>query len=64
MTEVALSELWAPILVSATAVFQARAVIHMATGWHRSDYRPFPDEAGVLSVMREAGVEPGGYAFP
>ena len=64
MTEVALSELWLPILLSAAAVFVASSVIHMATGWHRSDYRPFPDEASVLSAMREAGVEPGGYAFP
>lgn len=56
--------LWLPIVLSAVLVFVASSVLHMVLKIHRGDYRALPDEEGVLAAMREAGVEPGYYAFP
>ncbi len=61
---VSLTTLWLPILLAAVAVFIASSVIHMALKYHNSEYRQLPDEASVLDGMRNAGVEPGFYAFP
>jgi len=64
MPEVALTELWLPILLSAVAVFIASSVIHMATPMHKKDHRELPDQDEVLAALRKAGVERGAYAFP
>lgn len=61
---VSIAALWLPIVLSAVLVFVASAVIHMVLKIHKGDYRGLPDEERILSVMREAGVEPGYYAFP
>ena len=34
-----LSALWLPILLSAVLVFVASSLIHMASPWHKSDFR-------------------------
>ncbi len=64
MPEVALTELWLPILLAAAAVFVVSSLIHVASPLHKSDYKPLPDEGRVLEAMREAGLQRGGYAFP
>jgi hypothetical protein len=64
MPEVALADLWLPILLSAVAVFIASSVIHMATPMHKRDYKELPGQDGVLEAMRNAGVKPGAYVFP
>ena len=64
MPEVALTELWLPILLAAAAVFVVSSLIHVASPLHKSDYKPLPDEERVLEAMREAGLQRGGYAFP
>ena len=56
--------LWLPILLSAVIVFVASSVIHMVLPYHRSDYRKFPDEDGVMDALRKYGVPPGDYLFP
>ena len=56
--------LWAPILLSAVAVFIVSSILHMTLPWHRDEYRQLPDEEGLLGAMREAGVSPGRYFFP
>jgi hypothetical protein len=61
---VALSALWLPILLSAVIVFIASSVIHMVLPYHRSDYRPLPDEEKLLSVLRAANLTHGLYHFP
>jgi hypothetical protein len=59
------TSLWAPILLSAVAVFVASSILHMLLPYHRSDYRQLPDENRVLDALRSAGVTPGRtYHFP
>lgn len=61
---VPLTALWLPILLSAVIVFVASSVMHMLLPYHRSDYRPLPDEDKVLAVLRAAGLTRGLYIFP
>ena len=61
---VSLSALWLPILLSAVIVFIASSIVHMVLPYHRSDYRPLPDEDKVLAVLRSAGLSRGLYHFP
>jgi hypothetical protein len=65
MPMVSLMDLWMPIVLSAVIVFVASSLIHMVLGYHKSDYRPLPNEPAVLDALRAAGVTPGAaYHFP
>jgi hypothetical protein len=59
-----IASLWLPILLSGVGVFIASSIIHMALGYHNSDYAKMPEEENVLASMRDAGVQPGSYCFP
>lgn len=60
-----LATLWLPILLSAVVVFFASFVMHMVLTYHRTDYRPLPDEDRVADAIRNAGVTRGpAYFFP
>ena len=61
---VSMMELWLPIVVSAVVVFFASSIIHMVLKLHNSDYKKLPDEDGIASAMREAGVSPGYHTMP
>jgi hypothetical protein len=61
---VSLTALWLPILLSAVLVFVASSIIHMALGWHASDWKRFPAEAAVLDALRPFNLAPGDYAGP
>lgn len=61
---VSIPALWAPILLAAGLVFVASSVIHMAFNWHRNDFRPVPDEDGVMDALRGFGIPPGNYLIP
>ena len=61
---VPLAALWLPILLSAVIVFIASSIMHMVLPYHRSDYRPLPDEDKVLAALRAAGLQRGLYHFP
>lgn len=61
---VSLTALWLPILLSAVLVFVASSIIHMALGYHNSDYKKLPNEEKLLEAMRTLGVVPGTYHFP
>ena len=61
---VALSALWLPIVVSAVVVFIVSSIIHMALGYHASDFGRLPREEDVRAAIRNAGVKPGAYMFP
>jgi hypothetical protein len=61
---VPLTQLWLPILLSAVVVFVASSLIHMALGYHRSDFRKVPGEEKLLETLRAIGLPPGTYHFP
>ena len=61
---VSLSALWLPIILSAVIVFIASSIMHMVLPYHRSDYRPLPDEDKLLATLRAAGLKRGLYTFP
>jgi hypothetical protein len=61
---VPLPALWLPILLSAVIVFVGSSIMHMLLPYHRSDYRPLPDEAKTLAALRSAGLTRGLYTFP
>ncbi|HVS74614.1 MAG TPA: hypothetical protein VHE23_04250 [Candidatus Acidoferrales bacterium] len=61
---VPLTALWLPILLSAVIVFVASFIMHMVLPYHRSDYRPLPNEDKLLSALRGAGLTRGIYIFP
>jgi hypothetical protein len=62
---VPITALWLPIVLAAVLVFVVSSIVHMALGYHKSDYRALPREAEVLDALRGAGVTPGAtYHFP
>jgi hypothetical protein len=62
--EVALADLWLPIVVSAVLVFLASSVFHMMLPIHKGDYKKLPNEDKVLQALRDQGVTPQTYMFP
>jgi hypothetical protein len=61
---VPLTALWLPIIVSAVVCFVAGFVIWVMLPHHKSDWRPLPDEDGIMDKMRAAGVDTGMYLLP
>src|SRR5881396_3597804 len=59
-----LVSLWLPILLSAVGVFLASSVLHMFTGWHKSDYLKVPNEDRVMDTLRPLAIPPGDYMMP
>jgi len=59
-----LSALWLPILLSSVFVFVLSSLIHMATPWHKGDYRKVPDQDKVMDALRPFGIPPGDYMLP
>src|SRR5438552_7440149 len=59
-----LASLWLPILLSAVGVFLASSVLHMFTGWHKSDYLKVPNEDRVMDTLRPLAIPPGDYMMP
>ena len=59
-----LASLWLPILLSAVGVFLASSVLHMLTGWHKSDYLKVPNEDRVMDTLRPLAIPPGDYMMP
>src|SRR5437879_12684581 len=59
-----LVSLWLPILLSAVGVFLGSSVLHMFTGWHKSDYRQVPNEDRVMDMLRPLAIPPGDYMMP
>jgi hypothetical protein len=59
-----LTALWMPILLSAVIVFVASSVIHMASPWHKNDFRKAVNEDRVLDALRPLAIPPGDYLMP
>lgn len=62
--DVALTQLWAPILLSALSVFGASSLIWMFLPIHKKDYKKLPDEEGFMSAVRTQNAGPGLYYYP
>ena len=56
--------LWLPILLSAFVVFVISSIIHMALGYHNSDFAKLPNEEGVMDALRPFNIPPGEYHMP
>ncbi|HZD85700.1 MAG TPA: hypothetical protein VE052_07285, partial [Gemmatimonadaceae bacterium] len=56
--------LWLPILLSAVIVFVMSSIIHMASPWHKSDYRRVPNEDQLRNALRPMAIPPGDYMVP
>lgn len=56
--------LWLPIIVSAVAVFVLSSIVHMALGYHASDYQPLPAEDDIMAALRQHRIQPGNYVMP
>jgi hypothetical protein len=61
---VPLLSLWAPILLSAVAVFIASALIHTVLTYHQSDCAPMPSEDAVMEALRKFNIPRGDYLVP
>lgn len=59
-----LSALWLPILLSAVFVFIASSLLHMATPWHKHDYKTVPQEDQATAALRPLAIPPGDYIMP
>jgi hypothetical protein len=53
-----------PIALSAVLVFIASSIIHMATTWHKNDFRKFPNEDAVMNALRPLNLQIGNYGIP
>lgn len=61
---VPIAQLLVPILVASVLVFVASSVIHMFFTYHRSDWKPLPDEDAVMGALRTAGIPAGDFMMP
>lgn len=61
---VALTSLWAPILVAAVLVFVVSSIIHMVLPYHRTDFGRLPAEDDVMDALRRFKIPPGDYFIP
>ena len=61
---VGLIQLWLPILLSAVFVFIASSIIHMLSGWHKSDYAAVPNQDRVMEALRSFNIPAGDYMIP
>ena len=53
-----------PIVVSAVAVFLVSGFLHMATPWHRGDFKKLPNEDALADALRPVLPPPGDYLIP
>ncbi len=58
------SDFWLAILVSTVVVFLVSSVLHMLLPIHKGDMAKLPQEPEIMAAIRQAGIQPGAYAFP
>ena len=61
---VSLTALWLPILASAVLVFVMSSIVHMALGYHKTDYKSLPDEEAARAALGKQNLPPGQYHVP
>ena len=60
--DVAIFDLWLPILLSTAVVFMISFVVWMVRPYHKRDWKGVGDEEQALAGLR--GLAPGAYHFP
>jgi hypothetical protein len=61
---VALTSLWAPIVLGAVLVFLVSSIIHTVLPYHRTDFAGLPAEDEVMDALRRFKIPPGDYMMP
>lgn len=61
---VSLTALWLPIVLSAAAVFIVSSIVHMALGYHNSDFKKLSDQDKFMDTVRPLNIAPGDYMVP
>jgi hypothetical protein len=61
---VALTLLWAPIVLGGVLVFVVSSIIHMVLPYHRTDFETLPAEDDVMEALRRFKIPPGDYLVP
>jgi hypothetical protein len=61
---VPITSLLLPTLIAAVLVFVASAMLHMLLPWHRTDFRPVPNEDALMDALRPFSIPPGDYMVP
>ena len=64
MAEVALTDLWLPVLLSAVALFFIGFITWMILPVHKGDWNELPDEDAFSQALRDMNVPKGNYMFP
>lgn len=64
MVEVALTNLWLPIVLSAVVLFFIGFITHMVLPLHKPDWKPLPDEEAFRSAVRGLNIPTGNYMVP
>jgi len=61
---VSVMSLWLPIVVAAVIVFVLSSVIHMFSGFHKTDFRRVPKEDETMDALRGLSIPQGDYLIP
>lgn len=64
MDFVPLSNLWAPILVSAIFIFLLSWILHTVLPYHKGDLKKLPEEDEIQEALRKFEIPPGDYQLP
>ncbi|MCR9075114.1 MAG: hypothetical protein NXI07_03665 [bacterium] len=62
--EVALVDLWLPIIIATVSVFFASSIIWMLLPYHKKDIQFLPNEEELTAKVSEMNIKPGLYMFP
>jgi len=63
-SQVALTDLWLPIVLAAVITWIIAALFWTVSPHHKHEVTGLPGEDRIMAAMREAGVQPGQYAMP
>ena len=61
---VSIMSLWMPIVLAAVVVFFASFLLHMALGYHNSDFAKLPGEEAAMDALRSIQIPAGDYMMP
>lgn len=64
MPQVALLDLWLPIVIAALVVWILSALFWTASPHHKHEWAKLPNEDQAMATLRQSGVQPGHYSFP
>ncbi len=59
-----IAQLWQPILLATALCFIMSALIWMIAPHHKGEWKEPPNVGGLRDLLRQGGIQPGGYTFP